>query len=328
MSNLPPIPELPPWTRRWLAANAPAEAPPWRPTVGGWSFRLIEGTSFSLVSYRLDEATGLAATDFEEACYAVYRQLAEDLERSPSSHPVRLWNFIPHILEPLGRLDHRYMVFNAGRYRALRDWLGSGGLASKVATASGVGHFGRDLHVHCLAAGRPGEPIENPRQVPAYRYSDRFGPLPPCFARATRWQGRRGFGRWLMVGGTASVRGEDSHHDGDLRRQLDETLYNLAAVVRAAEGEPCAHLSPEEVRALLRRYGELRVYLVNPSLQRPVAQRLEALLADAARVEYVHADLCRPELLVEIEGLASLTAGPQAAAAGRPPATAQAQGST
>ena len=29
-------------------------------------------------------------------------------------------------------------------------------------------------------------PVENPRQIPAFRYSKRYGPIPPCFARATR----------------------------------------------------------------------------------------------------------------------------------------------
>ena len=27
--------------------------------------------------------------------------------------------------------------------------------------------------------------MENPRQTPSYRYSERYGPSPPCFARAT-----------------------------------------------------------------------------------------------------------------------------------------------
>ena len=37
-----------------------------------------------------------------------------------------------------------------------------------------------------------------------------------------------------MVGGTASIRGEDSMHLGDLAAQLEETTNNLKAV--AAEG--------------------------------------------------------------------------------------------
>ena len=36
--------------------------------------------------------------------------------------------------------------------------------------------------IHCLAADRPGAAVNNPRQVAPYHYSQRFGPLPPCFS--------------------------------------------------------------------------------------------------------------------------------------------------
>ncbi|MEM6796734.1 MAG: hypothetical protein AAF725_22365, partial [Acidobacteriota bacterium] len=197
------------------------------------------------------------------------------------------------------------MVFNAGRFRALREWFGVEAMDARIATASGVGHHGRDFVVHCLSADNAGEPVENPRQTPAYRYSERFGPMPPCFARATRW--RRGDGSpWLMVGGTASVRGEISCHHEDLRRQLDETFYNLAAVVRSARGIDCARLQPADVRSLLREYEDLRVYFVVPEQREAIARRLRGLISPRARLEFVHVDLCRPDLLVEIEGLVPL----------------------
>ncbi|MEM1178857.1 MAG: hypothetical protein AAGM22_10980 [Acidobacteriota bacterium] len=260
-----------------------------------------------LFSFRLRDAASLEPADFEAACFDIYRRIASAVDSEPSGtiQPVRLWNFIPGILEELGPYEHRYMAFNAGRYRAMREWLGDADLPAQVATASGVGHCGDDLYIHCLASPRHGSAIENPRQRPAYRYSKKYGALPPCFARATLWPSERQGGQ-LLVGGTASVRGEESFHRGDLRRQLDETFYNLAAVVRAAEGSPCAHLQPEEVRALMRRYSALRVYLVDSDMESTVAQRLSKLLAPDATVEFVRADLCRPDLLVEIEGLVPL----------------------
>ncbi|MEO1083189.1 MAG: hypothetical protein AAFY88_03000, partial [Acidobacteriota bacterium] len=230
-----------------------------------------------LLSFRLHDAASLDADDFEQACFDIYRRIIECLEGHPGEHqglrPVRLWNFIPGILEPLGSHEHRYMAFNAGRYRALRAWHGDEALPEQVATASGVGHRGRHLDIHCLASVQSGRAVENPRQRPAYRYSEKYGQLPPCFARATLWPSHRE-GLHLLVGGTASVRGEESFHHHDLRRQLDETFYNLAAVVRAAEGTPCAHLQPEEVRGLMRRYRDLRVYVVDPATENEIADRL------------------------------------------------------
>ena len=78
------------------------------------------------------------------------------------------------------------MVFNAGRFEALSDWFGGPGrLPDSLPAASAVGHDGDDFAVHCLLLSRPGVAVENPRQVPAFRYSARYGPRPPCFARAT-----------------------------------------------------------------------------------------------------------------------------------------------
>ena len=43
----------------------------------------------------------------------------------------------------------------------------------------------RDLMIDALSAASPGIAVENPRQIPSYRYARRYGPRPPCFARAT-----------------------------------------------------------------------------------------------------------------------------------------------
>ena len=111
---------------------------------------------------------------------------------------------------------NRYMVFNAGRHRGYRRRLsGRRDLPpSAIATASGVGTDGDDLFVAALGALRAGVPVENPRQIPAYRYSARYGPIPPCFSRATlELEPKR-----LFVGGTSSVCGEDSVHPEVVRR--------------------------------------------------------------------------------------------------------------
>ena len=138
--------------------------------------------------------------------------------------------------------------------------------------------------------------VENPRQVPAYRYSRRFGPLPPCFARATIVRPSVG-APLLMVGGTASIRGEESMHANDLGAQVDETLANLASVVCAAWG------GAGDERAL-RRYRHLRAYHRREGDRLAVESRMRAAFPALDRLELLPAELCRPELLVEVEGLA------------------------
>ena len=209
--------------------------------------------------------------------------------------PIRFWNFVPDPGEPLGDGLDRYMVFNAGRFDGYTQWLGSSNEFGRLLpTASAVGVISDDLVVYCLASDVRGTAVENPRQKPAYKYSRRYGPMPPCFSRATiaAVHGERR----LLIGGTASIVGEDSMHEGDVGAQLEETFRNLEALIDAAVETPVPALS---------RLIELRVYVAQPQDVPAVAAALSAR-CPRARIELAVARVCRPELLVEIEGVATL----------------------
>lgn len=264
---------------------------------------IARGGGFCLASVRVPDARGLGRDAFREAAAGAYRRLESVLQDQGLSHPVRLWNHIPGIHEPMGEGQDRYMAFNAGRFEALAEWLGGpASFDTRSVSASGVGHDGRDLVIHCLAADEPGRAVDNPRQVPPHRYSRRFGPLPPCFARATTIHPPGGE-PLVLVGGTASIVGEESVHLGDLERQTDETLTNLAVLLRVAAGE---EEGQEDRAALLARYRDLRVYYPDPGRLDELRALLEPVFPGVAAIEWVRADLCRSELLVEIEGVAGL----------------------
>jgi hypothetical protein len=152
------------------------------------------------------------------------------------------------------------------------------------------------LVVHALAMSEPGTPVENPLQVPAFRYSKRYGPLPPCFARATRVSLPEPM---LLIAGTAAITGELSRHIGDLNKQFELTIENLRILVRAS-------VSANDTADPLTRMEQVRVYVLR-SDDFQMVQRLAAnAFTPSAHVELVRADLCRADLLVEIEGLARL----------------------
>ncbi len=268
-----------------------------------------------LVTTQILDCTALDAPTLERAVADAYAVVAEAL-RSSGHHPVRFWNFVPGIHADMGSGRDRYMVFNAGRYAAFEQWFGQAALFTRtVPTASAVGIGSGALAIHALGARDAGEPVENPRQVPAYRYSARYGPLPPCFARGTivrglqsRPDGPIGTAT-LLVGGTASIVGESSLHDRDARQQALETFENIAELVAAArrQVEGTRGTSDGDApRAAFDAFTELRVYVVRDS----DAPLLRDLVTDrfgrTARIEFAQADLCRRELLVEIEGLATL----------------------
>ena len=156
--------------------------------------------------------------------------------------------------------------------------------------------------IHALGLDTPGRPLENPRQVPAYSYSRRYGPRPPCFARATIVQMPREERPWLLVGGTASILGEDSIHMRDPRRQATETFENLASLVDSAREMA---RSPDRGDPL-SAFRELRVYIVRDEDADVLREMVRERFPAETRVEFAQADLCRQELLVEIEGLATL----------------------
>jgi chorismate lyase / 3-hydroxybenzoate synthase len=211
---------------------------------------------------------------------------------------IRLWNYLP---DPNGQMApglDRYMVFNAGRHHGYAHWtMPTGTPLSSLPTASAVGVESRDLVVQCLASTSPGHSIENPRQRPAWTYSARYGPKPPSFARAT--MARVASRQRLLIAGTASIVGEDSMHVGDLAGQLGETFTNLASVIHAAAG---AH---DRTGDDLSRLTDVRVYVARPQDSSAIEAAVRARCPGAWR-ELVIARLCRPELLVEIEGIADL----------------------
>ena len=254
---------------------------------------------FSLITVRIPGADSADGQQLETLTASAYRKLFQALAATPHPHPVRIWNFLPHILDDSGDGQDRYMRFNAGRYRAFSECLGKAESFDRcVPAASAVGHAGSELIIHALAAATAGRAIANPRQVPPHRYSRRFGPLPPCFARATRIDTRTGQ-HFLLIGGTASIRGEESVHIGDLPAQLAETKQNLSVLIQSASPDTP---TPDSLRLLDR----LRVYYVRsadlPAIQRSVA----AWFPSPQHVAWVQADLCRADLLVEIEGRANL----------------------
>jgi enamine deaminase RidA (YjgF/YER057c/UK114 family) len=182
-------------------------------------------------------------------------------------------------------------------------WFGAAEqIRQQAPAASGVGHDGDDLVVHALAMASRGMAIENPDQVPAYHYSPRYGPVPPCFARATRVASPIPA---LFISGTAAITGEDSRFGADVEGQFQLALRNLWMVIAKAYGDVRRDLSARE--SLLQTLQHIRIYLPPGVDQQAVERLARAAFAASTPIEWVGADLCRSDLLVEIEGVARMS---------------------
>lgn len=292
----------PAWVRNLLGDGATAAE---RIVHEGLRVDVADGGRLAFVQVVLPDALGLDTRSFERRVFQVYGVLREQLERRRACFPLRFWNYIPGIHGPAHDGMDRYQVFNAGRFAAFSEWYRTKSFGPRMIAASGVGHRAPDFVVQALAGERPGKGLENPRQRAAYRYSKRYGPLPPCFARATVVDDPAGdgLGRRMIVAGTASVVAEDSVHQGDLEKQLAETCTNLECLIAAAD--------PGDDRRLLSRFRELRAYVVDEASQAPLVSGIASRFPSLERLELMPADLCRADLLVEIEGVAGLLGGTQ-----------------
>ncbi len=246
------------------------------------------GVRWAATDSVLTGALELPASDgaaLEAATCIAYRELLAASAELGYPHLLRLWNVVPAI----NRLDdglERYRSFCRGRAEAFEGHHGPL-FQSRLCASSAVGSSGGELAVWFLAGAERGLPRENPRQVSAYSYPPCYGPRSPSFARATRCSPAAG--GWLLLSGTASIVGHKSVHPGDVLRQLEETLDNLE------------ELLPEDAPA---RFAALKVYLRRPDDLPAVRAALVARLGSELPVLYLQADICREELLVEIEGVA------------------------
>jgi chorismate lyase/3-hydroxybenzoate synthase len=302
------IPSPPPWVFRFVGQDATSGAAGFVMSEGGVEVAcLADSGNTSLITARVRGARGFDADEFEAITARAYRAVRASLGRA-AMHPVRFWNYLPEIHEPMDERRDRYMVFNAGRFAALSDWFGGAEmLPARLPAASGVGLDGDDLEIHCLALDRPGEAVENPRQIPAFRYSQRYGPLPPCFARATVVNDPTSGEPLLLVAGTASIRGEQSVHQGDLAAQLDETAMNLRALIGAAN-EARRDDGPANFADPLAAFSDVCVYYVRRQDAKAIESYIDQNFGTAANLQMIQADICRADLLVEIEGIARLSA--------------------
>lgn len=274
----------------WLNAS-PACTGEW----GAIRFRQSEELLFGCLS--------LAESDFppqaldrniqsplRQASAFAYREIFGLLDALDFLHLYRVWNYLPDIHgESHG--SERYRQFNSGRQEGFATLRRP--VAGAVPAASAVGSAAGPL-AFCFLAGRgePPVPLENPRQISAYDYPPQYGLRAPTFSRAMLAQ--IGGQRTLFISGTASIVGHQSLHPGDILAQTQETLANLDAVIEEANR-----------RAAGMRFerGQLhyKVYVRRPADAPLIREVLHRWLGCPANALFLQADICRRELLVEIE---------------------------
>lgn len=241
----------------------------------------LEQGQYLLAVISVDEAD----TPLDTLAEQVYLQMLDFMGERGYPNLVRVWNYFERINALQDGLE-RYQRFCVGRYKAF-ERKGVSHLAFPSACA--LGHQGGRLLVYGLASKQDVQHFENPAQQEAYFYPERYGPKSPSFARASLC------GDSLYVSGTASVVGHETLHKGDIQGQIATTVQNLDSLI--------AHIAKQtESKTTAWAPSILKVYLRHPEHFALVRAALNEAFPDVP-ASFVHADICREDLLVEVDGI-------------------------
>lgn len=262
------------------------------------SFRTLEGWPYAV----LENSTGrfLFAGGFQgdvvnesiqKQSDEVFRQIGTLLETEsfPINQIIRQWNYIEQITGYEGE-DQHYQAFNNARsvFYGKTKW--ANGYPAATGIGANLGGILVDLDAAVFkTADTFATPIDNKLQVAAHAYSDNVleeacsTKTTPKFERAKSMTfGER---RLVYISGTAAIRGEDSLKGVGLEKQLQITMENIAELI-------------DDARPVL-----LRVYLKYPEDYEEAARLMQTYELNIP-ISFMWADVCRDELLIEIEGIA------------------------
>ncbi len=290
-------------TARCLGAGAVPMARVYKTVLGGQSARIeVWHVPNAVICGDTTEATyahdgtflfgvlqyTVGAGTMRAAARQLYLSLFRLLKDSGYAHLLRVWNAIPDIHGADDGLE-RYRAFNLGRYEAFIDAGAATHEGAPAATALGTPTG--PLVLYFLAAKQAPRALENPRQVSAYHYPGRYGPQSPNFSRAALLSLQNQ--SMLFVSGTASIVGHESQHLGDVKAQTEESLRNVEALLQQARLPECQRLQDLN----------FKVYVRKSSDYRRVQELMHQHGLDHATTLYLEADVCREELLMELEAL-------------------------
>jgi enamine deaminase RidA (YjgF/YER057c/UK114 family) len=228
----------------------------------------------------------------QRATAAAYQEIFTLLKRLPYAHLWRVWNFIPRINEIEHGLE-RYRQFNIDRQVAFAA--NGRAIAGNVPAATAVGTAAGNLTLYFIAGRSAPAAIENPRQTAAYHYPAEYGPRTPVFARASAvtCAGED----LLFISGTASIVGHRTLHENDVAAQTRELLANIDSLLAAAN-------EITQRRKFARSDLAYKVYVRHSADFGSIKTEIERWLGAVPDAIYLKADICRSELLVEVEASA------------------------
>lgn len=230
--------------------------------------------------------------DLYNATKNSYCEIYNCLKETGLTHLLRTWNFFPSITanDALHSKNNRYESFCQGRLHAIEE---NNIDTATYPAATVIGNHDKKLQIYFLASDTPGTAVENPRQTSAYQYPVEMRETQPLFSRGLlkTWGQRTHF----YVSGTASIIGHETLHVNDVCAQLNEAINNVETLVAHANDQYQASLNAQDDLLYMK------VYIRNRNDVEAIKQVLAARLSTIIPRALLLGDMCREDLLVEIE---------------------------
>ena len=224
----------------------------------------------------------------EQATKDAYLKIFDALKKYSNLNIVKFWNCIPSIVEV-------YQSFNAGRYAAFTSFYGESLERRQPPVASAIGIEGNVLTIEFLAVSDLVCIIENKDQVPSSHYSKAHGEVSPFFSRGVIYKNK---GQHILLSaGTASVVGELSVYIENLHEQLAQSFQNL----RVLGSQPNLKKYNIHYSFTLEDIISLKVYYKHSQDKFFLERWIPKFLSKTCKVSFQQVNLCRNELLVELE---------------------------
>ncbi len=286
--------------------------------IGGKDVRVEHfGPQALAVSYDSVRWVYCAGITPEASVRKVYPQTIDALVRLRASlagagsgfqRVVRTWFYVGGIMEAEAGV-RRYQELNRARTDFYRDIhfncssLPGGELHGFYPASTGIGMAGNGLVASCMALDTRRDDVflrslENPQQTPAYAYAPKHSRHSPKFSRAVALVLGDYVTTW--VSGTASIVDSESRHVGNPEKQTAQTIDNIERLISA---DNFAAHGLRRTGARLRDLAKIRVYLKHAEDLAKCRAICDRRFGPVPAI-YAVADICRPELLVEIEGVA------------------------
>jgi enamine deaminase RidA (YjgF/YER057c/UK114 family) len=239
----------------------------------------------------------------------VFKQMKSILNKEGLSfqHVVRQWNYIENITQ--------YSVYNEVKnqhYQIFNDirssYYSSSNFINGYPAATGIGTIGGGLCIDFIASYNISgiQLIKSPVQLDAHQYSDSvlennvlvegIQKSTPKFERAKMLQ--IGNNKFVFISGTAAILGQDTVNEMNVDYQTKLTIDNILALITPSN--LLKYNIQTECKVPICRL--LRAYVKRKDDAFIVEQICKSKFSNAA-VNVVISDVCRDNLLVEIEGV-------------------------